>query len=70
MERVQIRKWVEERGVKEVWIWGYHGGVLDLWVSNTHGKPNPLIPATPRNRMGTTPKTSKWSGRLNSPLCP
>ncbi len=20
--------------VKEVWIWGYHGGVLDLWESN------------------------------------
>lgn len=34
MERVQIRKWVEERGVKEVWLWGYHGGKLDLWESN------------------------------------
>jgi len=34
MKRVKIRKWVEERGVKEVWIWGYHGGVLDLWESN------------------------------------
>jgi hypothetical protein len=34
MERVKIKKWVEERGVKEVWIWGYHGGVLVLWESN------------------------------------
>ena len=34
MERVGIKKWVEERGVKEVWIWGYHGGVLVLWESN------------------------------------
>lgn len=32
-----IRRWVEERGVKEVWIWGYHGGVLDLWESNMAG---------------------------------
>ena len=34
MHRVDIRKWVEDRGVKEVWIWGYHGGVLVLWESN------------------------------------
>ena len=34
MERVDIRRWVEQEGVKEVWIWGYHGGVLDLWESN------------------------------------
>jgi hypothetical protein len=34
MKRVEIKKWVEQRGVKEVWIWGYHGGVLDLWESN------------------------------------
>lgn len=37
MQRVDIKKWVEERGVKEVWIWGYHGGVLNLWESNMAG---------------------------------
>lgn len=37
MGRVDIRTWVEERGVKEVWLWGYHGGVLDLWESNMAG---------------------------------
>jgi hypothetical protein len=37
MHRVEIRPWVEERGVKEVWIWGYHGGVIDLWESNMAG---------------------------------
>lgn len=37
MERVNIREWVEERGVKEVWLWGYHGGVIDLWESNMAG---------------------------------
>ncbi len=37
MERVGIKKWVEEKGVKEVWIWGYHGGVVDLWESNMAG---------------------------------
>ena len=30
MERIDIRRWVEERGIKEVWLWGYHGGVIDL----------------------------------------
>jgi hypothetical protein len=37
MERVNVRHWVEERGVKEVWLWGYHGGVIDLWESNMAG---------------------------------
>ncbi len=34
MKRIDIKKWVEEKGVKEVWIWGYHGGVVHLWESN------------------------------------
>lgn len=36
-ERIDIRTWVEARGVKEVWLWGYHGGVIDLWESNMAG---------------------------------
>jgi hypothetical protein len=37
VERVGIGPWVEERGIKEVWLWGYHGGVVDLWESNMAG---------------------------------
>ncbi len=37
MRRVNIRQWVEQKGVKEVWIWGYHGGVVGLWESNMAG---------------------------------
>jgi hypothetical protein len=37
MNRIDIRHWVESRGVKEVWLWGYHGGVIDLWESNMAG---------------------------------
>jgi hypothetical protein len=37
MDRIDIRHWVEDRGIKEVWLWGYHGGVLDLWESNMAG---------------------------------
>lgn len=37
MRRVNIHQWVEARGVKEVWLWGYHGGVIDLWESNMAG---------------------------------
>jgi hypothetical protein len=37
MQRVGIKKWVEEKGVKEVWLWGYHGGVVGLWESNMAG---------------------------------
>ncbi|MEW5960514.1 MAG: hypothetical protein AB1801_22540 [Chloroflexota bacterium] len=37
MRRVNLRQWVEGRGVKEVWLWGYHGGVIDLWESNMAG---------------------------------
>lgn len=34
MADIGIRDLVEGLGVKEVWIWGYHGGVLNLWESN------------------------------------
>lgn len=34
METVDIKDWVEGKGVKEIWIWGYHGGKVDLWESN------------------------------------
>lgn len=34
MADVDLREWVEKRGVREVWIWGYHGGKVDLWESN------------------------------------
>jgi hypothetical protein len=37
MKRVDIQHWVEERDIKEVWLWGYHGGVVDLWESNMAG---------------------------------
>lgn len=37
LERVDIQTWVEEKGIKEVWLWGYHGGVIDLWESNMAG---------------------------------
>lgn len=36
MRRVDIESWLN-RGVKEVWVWGYHGGVVDLWESNMAG---------------------------------
>jgi hypothetical protein len=29
-----FREWVENKGVREIWIWGYHGGKVDLWESN------------------------------------
>lgn len=34
MQQVNIEEWVMKRGIKEVWLWGYHGGVIDLWESN------------------------------------
>jgi hypothetical protein len=37
MNQVNIRYWVEERGIKEVWLWGYHGDVIDIWESNMAG---------------------------------
>lgn len=36
MERIGIRSWVEDKGVKEVWIHGYHG-TIGLWESNMAG---------------------------------
>ncbi len=37
MRRIDIRTWVEQRGVREVWLWGYHGGKVGLWESNMAG---------------------------------
>ncbi len=37
MKRIDIRYWVEQRGVREVWLWGYHGGVVGIWESNMAG---------------------------------
>lgn len=37
MARIDARRWVEQQGVKEIWIWGYHGGKVDLWESNMAG---------------------------------
>lgn len=34
MADIGIESLVERHGVKQVWIWGYHGGVLNLWESN------------------------------------
>lgn len=34
VNRISIKDWVEKKGVKQVWIWGYHGGVVNLWESN------------------------------------
>jgi hypothetical protein len=37
MQEIGVQRWVEEKGAKEVWIWGYHGGVVGLWESNMAG---------------------------------
>lgn len=37
LRRIGVESWVKERGVKEVWLWGYHGDVIDLWESNMAG---------------------------------
>ena len=34
LARIDAESWVEERGVKEFWIWAYHGGKVHLWESN------------------------------------
>ena len=33
-EQVGGKSWVTDYGVDEFWVWGYHGGVIDLWESN------------------------------------
>ncbi len=37
MEKIDGRYWVEDMGVKEIWLWGYHGGKVVLWESNMAG---------------------------------
>lgn len=37
MHRIDAKHWVEEKNVKEIWVWGYHGGKIGLWESNMAG---------------------------------
>jgi hypothetical protein len=37
VEKIDGRHWVEDQGVKEIWLWGYHGGKVHLWESNMAG---------------------------------
>lgn len=40
MERVKIAAWVEKKGVREVWIWGYHSkeiGPVESNMASVHG---------------------------------
>jgi hypothetical protein len=37
LNRLDIRRRIEQQGIKEVWLWGYHGGVIDMWESNMAG---------------------------------
>jgi len=37
MRRIDGKRWIEQEGVKEIWVWGYHGGKVDLWESNMAG---------------------------------
>lgn len=37
VSRIDGEKLVEEKGVKEIWLWGYHGGKVGLWESNMAG---------------------------------
>ncbi|MBI3925325.1 MAG: hypothetical protein HY319_07290 [Armatimonadetes bacterium] len=34
LKRAGLRKYIQEKGVKEVWIWGYHSPELHPWESN------------------------------------
>jgi len=34
MGNIDIKTWVEQKGAKEIWLFGYHGGVVGLWESN------------------------------------
>jgi hypothetical protein len=34
MRKIGGKTWVEEKGVKEVWIFSYHSAVMGLWESN------------------------------------
>ncbi len=37
MKKIDGRYWIENKGVKEIWLWGYHGGKVELWESNMAG---------------------------------
>ena len=37
MEKIDGRAWVEDKGVKEIWVFSYHSDKIGLWESNMAG---------------------------------
>jgi hypothetical protein len=37
MKRINAEKWVMEKGVREIWLWGYEGNMIGFWTSNMAG---------------------------------
>ncbi len=37
MEKIDGKRWVEKKSVKEIWIFSYHSEVIGLWESNMSG---------------------------------
>lgn len=58
-ERIDIESWLD-RGVRQVWLWGYHGGVLDLWESNMTG-PHGDISNSDRDPLDLPPSDRTWT---------
>lgn len=38
MKRINAEYWVMEKGVKEIWLWGYDGNMIGYWTSNMSGQ--------------------------------
>ena len=53
MAEVSIRDWVEKRGVREVWIWGYQGGRRLMILTEQRARAHPAaIIRPPLRRPG------------------
>lgn len=58
LQRANARDYVERRGVKEIWIWGYHSKISEPWESNLSSPHGMDISNSDRDR-GDLPIFSK-----------
>ncbi len=56
LNRVNIKKYVEEKDVKEVWLWGYRGGKAEGWESTW---PAPTATSATAPALNDMPQLSK-----------
>ena len=60
VQRANVRDYVERKGVKEVWLWGYHRPDMQLWESNMASRFGDVSNSMVRSSAPDAPSMVAW----------